>query len=260
MVRCSVTFEGALTLTRKEEMRKINTILFDMGCTLIEFEPRPWPELVSESIAATYDELVRMKDGSLPDRSEFIEGYNGQWREARDASIAKCKEVVLGDFLLELCSSFGIDLSGREVSQLVEAHYRPVAEQISLYHDTKDSLEALRDRGIRMGIISNTIWPAEFHEADLKRFGIDGFFDVTVFSSAVGYRKPHPAIFEIALNKLGATPEETAYVGDYPERDIVGAQNAGLLSVLKRHPNRKRPDDIVPDITIRNLSQLLARF
>jgi len=115
----------------------------------------------------------------------------------------------------------------------------------------------LRARGFKIGLLSNTMWPREFHEADLDKFGLSHLFDTKFFSSDFPWRKPHPAIFLAALEALDVPPENAAYVGDFPERDVVGAKAAGMTAILKYHPLRELSSTIVPDVSIRDVADLL---
>jgi HAD superfamily hydrolase (TIGR01549 family) len=80
-----------------------------------------------------------------------------------------------------------------------------------------------------MGIVSN--WPASL-EATLEAAGIKQYFEVIVASGVVGYAKPHPAIFHMALSQMGVEPRDTLFVGDKFNLDIDGAATVGMPSVL----------------------------
>jgi putative hydrolase of the HAD superfamily len=105
---------------------------------------------------------------------------------------------------------------------------RPSA-MFALYDDVLPCLELLRGRGIKMAVISN--WDYSLHRV-LKLMGIDFAFDHALASLEEGMEKPDPRLFHIALQQLGALPEETLHVGDDPVDDIEGAANAGIAAVL----------------------------
>ena len=95
-------------------------------------------------------------------------------------------------------------------------------------------------------------------EFDLLRYFPD---EAARMSAAdIGYLKPHPRVFEYAVEQLGTRVEETIYVGDNPVADIAGAQGAGLRAVLRvNHPAPPLISGlIVPDAAINALSELLA--
>jgi putative hydrolase of the HAD superfamily len=82
-----------------------------------------------------------------------------------------------------------------------------------------------------------------------------------VISEEVGFEKPDPKIFEVALKELGVKPGEAVYVGDTPETDVLGANASGLVSVrlVKRKHKEPRLDKTMrPKVTIRKISELLS--
>jgi len=101
------------------------------------------------------------------------------------------------------------------------------AENFELYEDTLPVLSALRERGLKIGLVSNT-------GRDLVAFVAHHALDVdaAVGSGAHGKTKPHPAIFLAALDELGVGAEEAAMVGDSPEDDIAGARALGMRAFL----------------------------
>jgi putative hydrolase of the HAD superfamily len=94
---------------------------------------------------------------------------------------------------------------------------------------TREALDRLRARGLRLGVISNSDGRVE--EA-LVAAGLRDCFEVVLDSALAGVEKPDPAIFRAALAALGVRPEEALYVGDLYEVDVVGARAAGMEAVL----------------------------
>jgi putative hydrolase of the HAD superfamily len=82
------------------------------------------------------------------------------------------------------------------------------------------------------------------------------FFDAILISEVEQVRKPHPAIFERALQRLRTTAEEAVYVGDHPEADVSGAKGAGLKAIWKRNPYWPAPEAV--DAVIEELDELPA--
>jgi putative hydrolase of the HAD superfamily len=99
----------------------------------------------------------------------------------------------------------------------------------AVFPDAIPMLDAIRARGIRMGVVSN--WPPTL-EQTLERAGLRRYFDVIVSSGIVGFAKPHPRIFEIAAEALGLAPTQILYVGDDLEHDAFAALRVGMQSVL----------------------------
>ena len=126
-------------------------------------------------------------------------------------------------------------------------------------------LAALRDRGLRLGLVSNVVYDAAVVYAMLDRDGLLPYLDVVVCSSAVGVRKPHPAIYRVALDGLGVPAERTVFIGDRVLQDIAGPRRQGMQAILT-HQHRQEtpptsglgcPDAIIPDLSA--LPDLLLR-
>ncbi len=120
-----------------------------------------------------------------------------------------------------------------------------------LFPEVPETLETLRARGYRLGIVSNWNW----YLPDLcHALGLDRYVDFIVTSARVGAEKPHPAIFQTALAQARAAPEQTLHVGDNPEADVLGARQAGITGVLVDRNRRDRPADC---LVIHSLAELL---
>ena len=86
----------------------------------------------------------------------------------------------------------------------------------------------LRERGLRIGLLSNTHWPRAFLERFLERDGLAGLIDVRLYTSEMPFQKPHPTAFRAALDALEVDDPSTAvFVGDRPWDDISGASGVG---------------------------------
>lgn len=97
-------------------------------------------------------------------------------------------------------------------------------------------IEYLRGRNVSLGIVTNGHIDAQ--ESKIRVLGIQDAFDTIVISESEGCKKPDPRLFEAALSRLGERAESTWFVGDHPANDIMGAENAGLITVWFRahHP------------------------
>jgi putative hydrolase of the HAD superfamily len=94
---------------------------------------------------------------------------------------------------------------------------------------TRETLEALRDAGLRLGVVSNADGRVARY---LENAGLADCFEVIIDSGIEGVEKPDPRIFEIACQRMGAAPEEVVYVGDIYEVDVLGARAAGIRAIL----------------------------
>jgi HAD superfamily hydrolase (TIGR01662 family) len=122
-----------------------------------------------------------------------------------------------------------------------------------LYEDVPDVLRTLADRGIRLGLISNSHrCLASFQ----SHFELEGLVSAALSSSVHGYLKPHPSIFQAALGLLGVEPAAAVMVGDSLGQDIAGARGVGMRAVLVRRgatgPDGGAASDEFTDVPVIN--------
>jgi len=124
-----------------------------------------------------------------------------------------------------------------------------------LFDDTIDSLRALRTR-FKVGLVSDA--QRVFSDSEIEMTGLSSLLDVVVISTDYGYHKPDRRLFDMAVDSLGTTAERALYVGDNVRRDICGAKNAQLTSVLLSRRGKDHPDlDLCkPDRIVRSLHEL----
>ena len=127
-------------------------------------------------------------------------------------------------------------------SKLVRKRWPELETEIplELYPDVEPSLGRLMRDGYGLGLISNA--PADTVRA-VKALGLTKYLDTVVISGVVGYTKPHPEIFRIALQEAGVSAGEAIHVGDLYEADIVGARNAGMEGILIDRDGSERRTD-----------------
>ena len=149
----------------------------------------------------------------------------------------------------------------------------PIAEELSFLYDyermrvirrpyIKETLDALRVQGMKLGLISNII-SLSVAPHFLEEYGVRDYMDCIVLSSATGIRKPSADIFRAAERELGLGPEELAYVGDTLSRDVMGTRNAGWrLMIQIKTPGAARRDKglehsgLKPDYLVEGLEEI----
>jgi putative hydrolase of the HAD superfamily len=125
--------------------------------------------------------------------------------------------------------------------------------------DAGHVLRDLRRRGIRIGVLSNTMWPRDRHERIFDRDGVLDLIDGAVYSSEIPWTKPHPEAFRAAMAAVGVTdPGACVFVGDRPFDDVHGARQAGMRTVLMPNSDVPAFADAVPDAVIERLTDLPA--
>lgn len=201
---------------RTQDSAVISTILFDLDGTLYD------RDLVVQSLATVQYQEYR-------DRFQNVEEgrYIRRLIELDDHGYKPKHEVY--------------EMMGREMGlaaslqQELEAHFWAVYDDFcTLPDDARETLETLRIRGKKLGIVTNG--RTNRQHAKIDALGIRSLFDAIVVSEEVGFRKPDPQIFRCALELCSASPEQAIHVGDHPDADIEGAVNAGLQAVWKAVP------------------------
>jgi putative hydrolase of the HAD superfamily len=128
--------------------------------------------------------------------------------------------------------------------------------------DVGPLFRGLRERRIKVGVLSNTIWTREYHDGVFARDGVLDLIDGSVYSSEIAHSKPHPGAFAAALAAVGESdPGTCVYVGDRPYEDVHGAQRAGLRAILVPHSDipadQQVPVDVEPDAVVQRLVEVL---
>ena len=145
----------------------------------------------------------------------------------------------------------GVDSASRDIyAEWAACHH------FDLYEDVPGVLRLIDARGIRIGLISNTQrCLASFQ----SHFSLEGLFSVALSSYEHGFMKPHPSIFQSALEKVGAAPSEAVMVGDSLLHDIQGARSIGMRGVLvaRGRTPESTPGDVPVIRSLRELPQLL---
>jgi putative hydrolase of the HAD superfamily len=145
---------------------------------------------------------------------------------------------------------FGSSAAHPEIlEQLTAAFLKPILATAIVDSSALAVLAALRERGVRTAVVSNTPWgtPAPLWRAELGRHGLLEAVDAAVFCVDVGYRKPHPAPIERALSLLGIPATDAAFIGDDPRWDVLGAQRAGVRPILLA---RQRPASVSDTVAV----------
>ena len=209
----------------------LDAVLFDWGDTLFHFA---YDDALLE--AGWEAGLAAIGRGGLPDHHvtarRFREHYlplifTGK-REPRGESL---DEIEYPGLIEELLGEFAVEVTDEELARFLEAEHEAWQPARQMGAQTHALLDSLSDRGLKIGLVSNAFDPAWLLHADLERMGLAERLDAAVFSSEVGKRKPHPAMFATALERLGVTAERALFVGDSLYADVRGAKEAGMTTV-----------------------------
>ena len=109
------------------------------------------------------------------------------------------KSAHLEDLIASVVTEFGIEMAEDSLEYATTHHLDAIRPHIEHDPDAREVLIAFRDRGLRIGLLSNTLWPEEFHEQLLEEAGLKDLIDARLYTSHMEYTKPHPEAFRAAL-------------------------------------------------------------
>lgn len=225
----------------------IEAVVFDWGGTLTAWHDI---DFHAESLALA-QAVVNAEHDLEVSRERLHTAGNAIWGRSRDAQ----RSATIGDLFTEAGLEHDPDLL-RAYYEFWEPHTLTDPEVGPLF-------EELRGRGIKVGVLSNTIWPREWHEGFFRRDGVLDLIDGDVYTSEIPWTKPSPHAFRAALDAVGAVdPARCVYVGDRLYDDVYGAQSAGLRAI--HVPHSRIPMEQVghtegrPDAVVERLGEVAA--
>jgi len=227
---------------------RLRAVVFDWGGTLTPFHQIDLADLWS--VAAR----ILAPDHTEELTAALLAAEAESWERVRRHG--GMSSATLHDLLTLAAHRTGLAIEETVRDRALEAHLEAWTPHTLTDPEAAPVLRALRARGLRTGLLSNTHWPREWHERILARDGVLDLIDVRVYTSELRHTKPHAEAFRAVLEPLEVRPEEAAMVGDRPFDDISGAAAVGMRTVLL--PNDFVPAaEVAPDATIASLAELL---
>jgi putative hydrolase of the HAD superfamily len=236
----------------------LEAVLFDYGHTLIYFDERPHSTLI-EAYEKVNRLLASTVEREVPSAQVLIEKVSRRVDDEiqRDYAAGRLEEVEIAAIYDTALRELGLELAPELVERVMELEQEGWLQSVHVGPDVISTLKALRGLGLRLGIVSNAAYLPRLMKQQLSALGLADYFDAVTFSSEVGVRKPHAAIYADALKQLGVEPSRTLFVGDRVREDVQGPQGLGMKAVLTREW-RQEDDPGVADFVIRRLGELPA--
>jgi putative hydrolase of the HAD superfamily len=203
----------------------LRAVLFDWGDTLFHFA---YDEELLE--AGWRAGLATLERDDLPGPDETATVFRERYLPLLWLP-GSVDEVEYPEMIRELLDGFGVDLDDEQLDRFLAAEHAAWDPARVMGNHTHALLDSLRERDLLTGLVSNAFDPGWLLHQDLASMGLAERLDAAVFSSEVGKRKPHPAVFEATLTKLGVAPEEALFVGDRRYEDVRGAKELGMTTV-----------------------------
>lgn len=233
----------------------ITAVFFDLYGTLAGFRPSRY-EIQSEALADFG--ITVTPDGILRGYylADAFMSYQNATKPVRSLSREE-NRVFFAEYERRVLRGAGVEVSQDEAWQIWR-RIRKIDYGLALFDDTIPALETCRQMGLTVGLISNMNQSGDELAGSM---GLLPYLDFSITSHEVGAEKPSPIIFERALERAGARPEDAVHVGDQLSSDVAGAANAGINPVLLDRDGNHRHYAEQPRIEeLSELPELLERF
>ena len=233
-------------------MRAIDTVLFDLDDTLHD------DTAAYRAAARTVADTIAQEHGI--DAQALAEGYERAAMAFWSALSADHLTLAIGDqrerMWREALGAVGLD-DPALAAQCADGYVHARAEVLELSPGALDVLTALRDRGCKLGLVTNGF--AATHHDKIDRLGLRERMDAFFIADEVGMIKPNPELYRHACRVLGSEPPRTAMVGDRYARDVLGAHEVGLFTVLVDvHAIPIPPGGPLPDAVVASITEVLG--
>lgn len=238
---------------------RIDAVIFDWGGTLslwAEVDLEDLWRLAAQHLAGEHSQAQHPARGDAGDLTRRLVAAERRFWERVEATQ---RSATLADLLAEVSLELRLDVTDAVLAEAATRHLDGWTPHIEHDPDCGRVLAELRAHGYVLGLLSNTLWPRAFHDRFLERDGLLPYLTVRCYTSEMTHTKPHPEAFRTVLDALGVAAGRAVFVGDRPFDDIMGAQRAGMRTVLR--PNAAidaRPSDVRPDAVIESLTDLPA--
>ncbi|MEO7803412.1 MAG: HAD-IA family hydrolase [Actinomycetota bacterium] len=215
---------------------RFKAVFFDAGDTLLAAHPS-FHELFALTLASqgqpvTASDVERAFTAIAPSFTEVLDKLGtSEWSTSKEVSRKFWRGVYHNAF-----EHLGVADPDDELADALYERFTRF-ESYRLFPDALPALEAIKAAGITVGLISNF---EDWLEGMLIEMEIAHVFDLMVISGKVGLEKPDPAIFHMALDRAGASADESMYVGDHPRVDAQASAAVGMTSVLIDRKGRNR--------------------
>ncbi len=235
----------------------IRAVIFDLGHTL--WDIGSYTEIEAETYPRIARRLAEALDGPIPDAQTIMDAVHQRFiRDYSEALQGKLEQPPTAQLMEEALREIGVVAPPPLVGEVCELAFGRLNDAVIADDSSLEVLRDLRERGLRLGCVTNTVLSAAQIREALAEHGLLEHLDSVIVSEEVGYRKPHASLFRRALADLGVEPAEAVFVGDRVGEDIVGAQAVGMRTILTHQYRQEDPEGEAPEAVISHLREVVA--
>ncbi|MFP4052250.1 MAG: HAD family hydrolase [Phycisphaerae bacterium] len=235
--------------------RRLQGILFDLGDTILNFGKVDVHMLFEAGARRAHDYLKEIGQ-PVPSLARFHRRQFWAIRWSYFISHFTRREFNSLDLMTQISHKMGQDLTREQAEELAWKWYEPLSEHATVEPGTRDMMQAILEKGLTVGIVSNTFLPGSVLDRHLAQENLLEFFPLRVYSCDVGYRKPSRRIFRKALREAKLDAGCTFFVGDSLRADVEGSFRAGMIPVWKASTDR----DMAPPAHARHVITELTQL
>ena len=233
---------------RASSPRGVDAVIFDWGGTLTR-----WHDIDFHAESLALAEAV----ARTPTPDDDHHAWAARLHAAGDAIWGRSRDYQRSATIADLFDEAGLEHD----PELLAAYYEFWEPHTQTDPDVRPVWRELKDLGLRVGVLSNTIWPRGWHVEFFERDGVLDLIDGDVYTSEIDWTKPSPLAFEAAMRATGVDdPARCVYVGDRLYDDIWGAQNAGMRAIHVPHSripaNQVGHSEGTPDAVAQSLADI----
>jgi len=224
---------------------RLKCLLFDLDNTLMDWSGvyGGWVAIEAPHLQSALAYIQHELPGSADiDCTQLAQHYRALMIRAWEASSQTKRAPHMPSILFAALQACGVPTARLKTEAVMDAFAWSRVPGTTVFPDVPPFLQQARAAGIRLGIVTNASQPMSMRDAELRELGLLSYFpDCRIAAADIGYLKPHPRIFEAALQRLDVQPEETVFIGDDPTADVFGATHAGMRAVLRVNGDYRSP-------------------
>jgi putative hydrolase of the HAD superfamily len=218
-------------LTATLDGAEVRGVLFDYGETLVTFR-RP-----DRALQAAYERIeaqLRREGWSPPVAQVLVHDVHDRVEAAFEAHrrSGSVEEIDLVAEARDAYADLGIRLDHAALDEVLRLEQEAWWEGVRVDPEAVPTLDALRSRGLRVGLCSNAPYRVRSMHDQLRHLGLRDHLDAVTFSGEIGWRKPSPRIFEAAVDALQTNLATTIVVGDNMRDDVCGPRALGMRAIM----------------------------
>jgi HAD superfamily hydrolase (TIGR01549 family) len=225
----------------------IKNVLFDLGDTLWHFPEMPPTDIIRGETMRRISSLLAEWEVPFEGPMRFLGREIRLGVEAADRAAyeSDCVSPDFNEVVRQIVAEKAdLQLSYEQAARLWDRwNLGGLTLGRTMFDDAFSTLDWLRERGVRIGCVTNRVFGGPRFEEEMRDLGLDRYFESTVVSCDLGYMKPHPKTYQAALDEMKVTAAETAMVGDSLKADVQGAQAIGLTAIWRRIRKPDKPHE-----------------